>query len=132
MGGNPTDVLGLVKSAREAVTREFELYEIVKKMARKVGKIGYVKEIQGFGFRGSSALFAATSTNSPVGICVDIRNNKIDITIRTRDYKYQLNKIAEKAAESVKGSGGGLASAAGARIPKGTLDQFIKKMNSLL
>lgn len=132
IGDNPTDISGLVKAAREAVSREFELYEIIKKIARKSGKIGYVKEIQGFGFRGSSALFAATTTNAPVGICVDMRKNKIDITIRTRDYKYQLNRIAEKAAESVNGSGGGLAAAAGARIPKGSLDKFIRNMNSML
>ncbi len=131
-GGNPTDISGLVKSAREAVNKEFELYEMVKRIARKSGKVGYVKEIHGFGFRGSSALFAATTTNSPVGICVDIRRDKIDITIRTRDYKYQLNKIAEKAAEKVNGSGGGLPAAAGARIPKGKLDIFIKEMNALM
>lgn len=131
-GGNPTDITGLVRSAREAVNKEFDLYEIIKKMAKKAGKIGYVKVIHGFGFRGPSALFAATTTNSPIGICVDMKESKIDITIRTRDYNYKLNKIAEKAAESVNGSGGGLPSAAGARIPKGTLDGFIKKMNSML
>jgi len=131
-GDNPTDIMGLVKAASEAVNREFDLYEMIKRMAKKTGKIGYVKQIHGFGFRGSSALFAATVTDAPIGICIDIKNNKIDVTIRTRDYKYKLNKIAEKAAESVNGSGGGLPSAAGARIPKGTLDRFIKKMNSLL
>jgi RecJ-like exonuclease len=131
-GGNPTDISGLVKSAREAVDKEFDLYDIVKRMAKKIGKIGYVKEVHGFGFRGPSALFAATVTNAPVGVCIDMKENKIDVTIRTRDYKYQLNKIADAAAQSVKGSGGGLPAAAGARIPKGTLDKFLKKMNSLL
>ena len=131
-GGNPTDISGLVRSAREAVDKEFDLYDIVKRMAKKTGKVGYVKVVHGFGFRGPSALFAATVTNSPVGICVDIKESKIDITIRTRDYKHELNKIADIAAQSVNGSGGGLPAAAGARIPKGTLDKFLKKMNSLL
>ncbi len=131
-GGNPTDITGLVKAARDAVNREFDLYEIVKKSARKLGNVGYVKQVQGFGFRGSSALFSATVNGAPVGLCVNMREHKIDLTIRTRDYKYKLNKIAEAAAESVNGSGGGLPAAAGARIPKGTLDAFIKKMNRLL
>jgi RecJ-like exonuclease len=131
-GGKPTDVPGLIKSASEAVSKEFELYDIVKKIAKKSGKIGYVKEIEGFGFRGSSALFSATVTDAPIGMCVVMRNSKIDVTVRARDYSYKLNKIVEKAAEYVKGSGGGLPTAAGARIPKGTLDSFVKKMNTLI
>jgi single-stranded-DNA-specific exonuclease len=131
-GENPSDVNGLVMGAKEAVNREFDLYRIVKERAEVFGRIAFVKKVPGFGFRGASALFAATARDAPIGMCVNPKRNVLDVTVRTRDYKYKLNKIIEKAAESVNGSGGGLPSAAGARIPKGTFSAFIKKMNSLL
>ncbi len=43
-----------------------------------------------------------------------------------------LNRLAEQASNYVGGSGGGHESAAGAKIPFGTLDQFLKKMNELV
>lgn len=131
LGKNPSDVPGLVESAKLAVTREFELYEIIKKSANKLGSVGYVEKIPNFGFRGPSALFAATVTDSPVGICVHYRENHTDITIRGRD-RLPLNKLAEEAAESVGGSGGGHPEAAGARIPGRTLNKFLKRMNELI
>jgi RecJ-like exonuclease len=130
-GRNPSDIEGLVKSAKDAVRREFELYKIVKRRVKTLGKIGYLTNTPSFGFRGPAALFAATATGKPVGICVYKREKYMDITIRAREL-LPLNKLAEQAAESVKGSGGGHESAAGAKIPFGTLEQFLKKMNELM
>ncbi len=128
-GKNPSDVPGLVKSAKEAVNKEFELYELVKKNAKVLGNIAYVKDIHTFGFRGPSALFSATVKNKPIGISVHTREKYLDITIRTRNYSLKLNKLAEIAAECVDGSGGGLEAAAGARIPHGTLEIFLERLN---
>lgn len=128
-GGNPSDVRGLVDSARRAVRKEFQIYETVKRSARRLGGIGYVKDLPLFGFRGPSALFAATVTDSPIGVSVHTRRRYLDITIRKRAGDFKLNVLAEDAAEVVGGSGGGHRDAAGARIPLGSLDRFLGEMN---
>lgn len=128
-GGNPSDVPGLVKSAKRAVNREFELYELIKEKAQTHGKIAYTKDIPSFGFRGPSALFAATVRDSKLGLCAHTRERYVDITMRTRDYSLKLNLLAEKAAEKVGGSGGGHSSAAGAKIPKGAFKKFLEELN---
>ncbi len=128
-GGNPSDVPKLVDSAKEAINREFDLYEIIKKRVKKHGKIGYIEDLKGFGFRGPSALFSATITESPIGLCIYNRKGHIDITIRKRNPDIELNKIAEDAGEAVGGSGGGHSNAAGARIPTGRLNEFLEILN---
>ena len=130
-GGNPTDIPGLVKSAKEAVNREFQLYDMVKQSAMVSGHIGFVKDLPSFGFRGPSALFAATVKNKPVGMSIHTREKYIDITIRRRK-NVPLNVLAESAAEACGGSGGGHESAAGARIPKGTLKRFLANANRMI
>jgi single-stranded-DNA-specific exonuclease len=131
-GNNPSDVPGLVKVAKKVVNREFDLYEVVKKQAKSVGDVGFVKEIAFFGFRGPSALFAATVTKARVGLALHTRSNYLDITMRSRDYSIPLNLLAEDAAEAVGGSGGGHPQAAGARIPLDRFDDFVKEANRLL
>ena len=131
-GENPSDVPGLVQSAKNAVTREFELYEFIKENAKKIGKAGVIENAPSFGFRGPAALFAATVTDAPVGLCVYNREKHIDVTARKRKADISLNRLMEKSAEAVGGSGGGHRNAAGARIPLGTLDEFIKHINKLL
>ncbi|MEM5812291.1 MAG: DHHA1 domain-containing protein [Candidatus Aenigmatarchaeota archaeon] len=131
-GKTPSDIEGLVKSAADAVRREFELYRIVKRKAKTLGKIGYITDTPSFGFRGPAALFAATVTERPVGVCVFRRDKYLDVTIRSHDSKMALNRLAEIASESVGGSGGGHQNAAGAKIPFGTLEKFLKKMDEVL
>jgi single-stranded-DNA-specific exonuclease len=131
-GENPSDVPGLVNSAKVAVTREFELYDFIKGHARKHGKVGIVVNMPRFGFRGPAALFAATVTESTVGMCIQDRRKHIDVTTRKRNCDISLNRLMESAAESVGGSGGGHSEAAGARIPLGTLDDFIDNVNHLI
>jgi single-stranded-DNA-specific exonuclease len=131
-GRNPSEIEGLVKSATEAVEREFRLYAVVKKKARTLGRVGYITDTPSFGFRGPAALFAATVTGKPVGLCVYKREKYLDVTMRSHDNKIPLNKLAEAASESVGGSGGGHENAAGAKIPFGKLDAFLKKINELM
>ncbi len=131
-GQNPSDVPGLVKSAKVAVTREFELYDFVKEHAKKHGSVGIVVNLPRFGFRGPAALFSATVTKSMIGMCIHDRRKHIDITTRKRNSDIALNRLMEEAAEHVGGSGGGHSEAAGARIPMGTLDRFLDKVNDIL
>jgi len=133
-GGNPSDIRGLALAARAAVTREFEIYKQVKRRAKAFGKIGYVKDLPRFGFRGPSALFAATVTGKPVGLSIHTIRDKMDVTARKRDPNpnIRLNSIMEKAAESVGGSGGGHARAAGARIPRGDLVKFLEAVDGMV
>ncbi len=131
-GKNPSNIPGLVKSAREAVNREFELYEIIKQKAQASGKVGFIKDLPTFGFRGPSALFAATVRDKPMGVSAHTRSRYVDITMRTRDYSLKLNALADRAAEAVGGSGGGHAAAAGAKIPLGTFRKFLAELNKQL
>jgi single-stranded-DNA-specific exonuclease len=130
-GENPSDVPGLVRSAKRAVNREFDLYEIIKRKAKTYGKIAYVKDLPSFGFRGPSALFAATVRGKPLGLYVHVRDRYVDITMRARA-KLRLNELAEKAAEEVSGSGGGHPEAAGAKIPVGSFNTFLKKLDKMM
>ncbi len=131
-GMNPSDVPGLVQAAKEVVNKEFDLYELVKKEAKKSGDVGYVKDLPMFGFRGPSALFASTSTNTKIGISIHSKQTHVDITMRLRDYKIPANEFCARAAAKVGGSGGGHPQAAGARIPPGKINTFIKELNLLL
>jgi RecJ-like exonuclease len=131
-GLNPSQVPGLVKVASDAVNREFELYEVIKHKAQSLGGIGFVRDVPSFGFRGPSALFAATVSDSRIGVCAHTRERYIDITMRTRDYSVRLNLLADRAAESVGGSGGGHPGAAGAKIPLGTFTRFLRELDRLL
>jgi single-stranded-DNA-specific exonuclease len=131
-GGNPTEVQGLMSSARDAVKKEFELYDFVKKNVVRKGNVGIIRSSYLFGFRGPSALFASTTTNSKIGISVFSRKSHLDLTIRTRDRRIQLNLLAAKAADLVGGAGGGLENAAGARIPVQKFDEFVAHINRLL
>ena len=130
-GKNPSDIPGLVGAATKAVKREFDLYAIIKSRSKKSGNIGYAQDIPHFGFRGPSALFAATATSSPVGFSVFSTDRYIDITIRSPDPKIPLNILAEKSAEFVGGSGGGHPTASGARIPPNTFEKFLEKANEI-
>ena len=130
--GNPSDIPGLLEAARRAAKDEFSLYELVKKNAQKSGDVGFVKDLYSFGFRGPSALFSATVTNSRLGVAAFLRKNKLDITLRSSDYSLQLSSLAEDAAEAVGGSGGGHSHAAGARIPLDKFDNFVSELNKIL
>lgn len=131
-GMNPSSIPGLVESARQAVEQEFAIYDEVKEKAVSFGNVGYILKLDHFGFRGPTALFAATATDTPVGVAVFERKSHFDITMRARDPSIKLNVIADKAAREVGGSGGGHPSAAGARIPMARLKDFLKKADSLI
>ncbi len=131
-GDNPSDIEGLMRAAKEAVNREFDIYEIVKKHARKSGDVGYFLSSQYFGFRGPIAIFASNVTNTRIGLCVYSRKNHMDITMRTRDYSIPLADVAKKAAGKLGGSGGGHNQAAGARIPPTEFKEFLKEVNRLI
>ena len=105
------------------------MYEMMKNIVLASGDVAYVKDKPSFGFRGPAALFSATIKNKPVGMCVHTRDRYIDITMRSREKKYKLNELASNASEYVKGSGGGHPEAAGCKIPLGTFNKFLKRLN---
>lgn len=131
-GDNPSDIQGMMSAAREAVNREFDIYEMVKKSSKKSGDVGYFMSARHFGFRGPIAIFASNVTNCRIGLCVYMNEKHADITMRTRDYSLSLSRIASSAAKKVGGSGGGHKQAAGARIPPEEFADFLKEVNSLM
>ncbi len=131
-GRNPSEIKDLAEAAKRAVGKEFELYKIIKNRAIKHNNIGYAEDVPNFGFRGPSALFAATITDSPVGMSVYFTGRHIDITMRSRNGKIPLNTVAYEAANFVGGSGGGHPTAAGCRIPPRTFGRFLKKLDEMI
>ncbi len=126
----PSSFPGLAASAKEASRREFELYKIVKENVKIGANLAYYFYERYFGFRGPSALFAAATGNRPLGLSAFMRGEHIDITLRSRK-DMPLNILAEQAASFVNGSGGGHPDAAGCRIPSGSFEEFIKKLDEL-
>ena len=129
-GKTPSEIPGLVLAAKKAVAEEFKLYELVKKKAAKLSGLGYFLYDEYFGFRGPAALFAATATDSVLGVSVFKVKGFLDVTLRSRK-SLPLNDLAEKAAEAVGGSGGGHPEAAGARIPGNRLEEFLSILSKL-
>jgi RecJ-like exonuclease len=130
-GQNPSDLKDIVESAKTAAKREFELYNDIKDNFQTYSNIAYVKDLPYFGFRGPTALFAATASGKKIGLCIHSRRNHIDVTLRTTSGLI-LNELAQRAAQTVGGSGGGHPQAAGARIPSDRLRDFLKELDKLM
>ncbi len=131
-GKAPSEISGLVEAARDSASKEAEVYAFVKAHAKRRKSFGYVEDELHFGFRGPAALFSASVTGSPVGLCISMREKGIDVTARRRTRGIALNQLMEQASEPVGGSGGGLPDAAGARIPRDSLEGFLSKVEQLL
>jgi RecJ-like exonuclease len=66
-----------------------------------------------------------------VGVAAEEIKENMDMSIRSVSLK-NLHRIVPKVAEELKGIGGGHANAAGARIPKESFQQFIKRLDEAL
>jgi len=127
LGILPSELNNLVDRALRGSLVERLVREYVHKNAKHKKNIGYIRDIPtGGGFKGKGALFAATSTNKPVGICGNSFRDKISMSIRRRDKSIDLNVATRKAAKEVGGSGGGHQSASGATVKKKNWNKFLE------
>lgn len=123
----PSNIGGLVKKALEATRKEWKLYQYVRKNVSKAGELAIVRDVP----RGTSpkkaAKFAMGVTSCAVGLGSVVRGDKAEISLRKRKNFYlNLDRVLRTIATRFGGSGGGHESAAGARIQKEKLEEFIK------
>jgi single-stranded-DNA-specific exonuclease len=78
---------------------------------------------------GKTASYIKRLSNSPVTLAADEQNDKIEISVRRRDERVDLNKIMRGLTPKFDGSGGGHPAAAGGRIRKDSLPEFLKELN---
>ncbi|HUT81563.1 MAG TPA: DHHA1 domain-containing protein [Candidatus Bathyarchaeia archaeon] len=126
LGILPSELNDLVERALRGSIVEHAVRDYVHKNAQAKINLGYILDIPtGGGFVGKGALFAATATNKPVGICGNSSSDKISASIRRRDDRIDLNIATRRAALEANGSGGGHPSAAGASIKHNKWNKFL-------
>jgi len=124
LGKPPSHHQGLVGAAIMNSFYEEEMRIRIKNSVRRIGEVSYV--IDPKGPLGKAATYARSISGALVGIAVSIEEKKADMSIRTASNHIDLNIIVRKVASKYNGSGGGHRKAAGAKIPKDKLEEFLE------
>jgi RecJ-like exonuclease len=124
-------------SSKEVVERALKMAETEEKMrldikdkVKSMENIAYVINVEGS--IGRAARYAMVFKNKPVGIAIEIRNNKAIMSVRARKGYVDLNTLLRNIAIKFNGSGGGHPHAAGARIPLRELSNFLKHLDKII
>jgi RecJ-like exonuclease len=127
----PTDIPDVLEIAGEGAIFEEALRLRVKKEVTSLQNLAYV--IDPKGYMSKSAIYAASYGMRGVGIAAEYRNHKdvYDMSLRSRE-NVDLNRLLKTIALKHGGTGGGHASAAGARIPAGSFMQFLQDMDAAI
>jgi single-stranded-DNA-specific exonuclease len=129
LGIEPSSMNNIVALAIKATRIEHQVFRYVKGKARKFGPIGYVLDMPIGGYRGKSAKFAAYLTDSQIGISARSSDNDIDMSIRLRNSKVNLNKALESILSDLPGAhGGGHPQAAGASMDRNDFPKFLQRL----
>jgi len=129
LGIPPSSMNHIVELAMRATRIEHEVFRHVQKNARHVGSVGYILDMPISGYRGKSAKFAASATDSNVGISVKSSVNEVDMSIRRRGSRIDLNRALNKILPHIDGAhGGGHPAAAGASMDKNDFPSFLQKL----
>ncbi|MEM2755625.1 MAG: DHH family phosphoesterase, partial [Candidatus Methanomethylicia archaeon] len=123
-GKPPSHHQGLIGAAFMNSFYEEEMRIRIKNSFKRIGKVSYV--IDPKGPLGKAATYARSISGAIVGIAVSIEEKKADISIRTESNLIDLNLIVRNVASKYDGSGGGHRKAAGAKIPKDRLEEFLE------
>ncbi len=119
----------LVNMAIQQSKMDEEMRQVVKSMVKVLGKVAYVVGVNWS--LGKAATYARAYGNAIMGVAAEEEGENMDMSIRSVELN-NLNEIVSRVAESLSGVGGGHANAAGARIPKGSFSEFIKRLDSNL
>jgi len=127
MGIKPSSMDDIVSLALKATRIEHEVFRYVQQNARKLGPVGYVLDMPINGYRGKSAKFSAYVTDSKVGISARSSDHEVDMSIRRRGTKVDLNKTLNIILKDLEGSsGGGHPAAAGASLDRNDFPRFLQ------
>ncbi len=129
LGTSPSAMNSIVRLAMKATRIESEVFGYVKNNARKLGNVGYVLDMPIRGYRGKSAKFAAYLTESNVGISVKTDDDDVDMSLRRRRLKVDLNKALNTILPGLENAhGGGHPAAAGASMSKSSFPVFLQRL----
>lgn len=121
----PSDIPDLLELAREAAINEEKIRLFVKEHVKVLKNSAYIVNTNNS--ISKAAIYAASYGQREVGIAAECREKKgvYDLSIRSRG-KTDINRILRSVAPKFGGSGGGHPVAAGARIPKDSLESFLR------
>lgn len=129
IGIEPSSMNNIVELAMKATRIENEVFRYIQKNARKLSRIGYVLDMPIGGYRGKAAKYAAFVTDSNIGISAKSSEDAIDMSIRRRGVKVDLNRALNSILPDLADShGGGHAAAAGATMNKNDFPRFLHEL----
>ncbi|RLI49677.1 MAG: hypothetical protein DRO73_05610 [Candidatus Thorarchaeota archaeon] len=127
LGIEPSSMNNIVDLAMKATRVEHEVFRYVQSHARKVGPVGYVLDMPVHGYRGKSAKFAAYFTDSMIGISARSSEDEVDVSIRRRNSKIDLNRLLSRVISSfTNAQGGGHPAACGASMKRSDFPRFLQ------
>lgn len=129
LGIPPSSMSNIVELAMRATRIEHEIFTYVRENARKMGEVGYILDMPLSGYRGKSAKFAAYLTQSRVGISARSFADVVDMSLRRRGPRVDLNKALIEILSTIDDAhGGGHPAASGATMKKGDFPNFLHKL----
>ncbi|MGQ4871612.1 MAG: DHHA1 domain-containing protein [Candidatus Thorarchaeota archaeon] len=127
LGIEPSSMNNIVDLAMKATRVEHEVFRYVQSHARKVGPVGYVLDMPVHGYRGKSAKFAAYLTDSVIGISARSSEDEVDVSIRRRNSKIDLNRLLARVIPRLTDAqGGGHPAACGASMRRSDFPRFLQ------
>ncbi|TGC09174.1 DHHA1 domain-containing protein [Methanolobus halotolerans] len=128
----PSEIPDIPQLAKEGSHLEEMLRLRVKKQVESLDNLAYV--IDPKGYMSKSAIFAASYGRRGVGIAAEYRYKKqvYDMSLRSRNGAADLNRLLRTIAPRHGGTGGGHASAAGARIPRDSFMKFLSDLDAAI
>ncbi|WP_406661517.1 DHHA1 domain-containing protein [Methanolobus sp. ZRKC3] len=127
----PSEIPDILNFARLGSKLEENLRLRIRKQVKVLDSLAYVVDPKGY--MSKSAIYAAASGMRGVGLAAEYRHRKhaYDMSLRSRD-TVDLNMILREVAPKYGGTGGGHASAAGARIPRESFEDFIRELDKTI
>lgn len=126
----PSAMEDVVKKAIKATKKEWRAYERTTKNVEVMGNIAVVNNIPKGVSAAKSAKFAIGITGAEVALGVKFRDENANISARKHtDSPVDLDRTLRIIAPRFGGSGGGHPSAAGARVPRKALDDFLNVLS---
>jgi len=125
----PSSIPDVLVFAKKCSELEEQLRLRIKKQVKSLQNIAYV--IDPKGYKSKSAIYAAAYGQRKVGASAEYRQTKhaYDVSFRSRS-PVDLNLILRDVAPRFGGTGGGLAEAAGARIPVANFKAFLNDLDT--
>lgn len=127
----PHEIESVVEYASEHARQVSEFMKKVKKDAKVGRKYAYI-DASDFP-KGTAANLVRCLLEVPVGLSYTVKRDSVELSLRaSSNYTKDLGSITQRLASKFGGFGGGHSKASGARIPKDSLQQFLKTLEDFL